>query len=249
MIARNSQLTLVLATVDFPPSPAGTHPLDISFSHWPSFQRSSLPRVFGGSTTAVSMSSALPSNEPLPNKSARCPIILTYLARCVRSGILTNVWTALPFLLSSARIWHMSARVERLLSDLDREIADTQDRLEKLRDARKSLASTIPTGRKLALPTALAQTTHPKQPDDAPQTPSLDVGAVDHLLATAMANGQGWGVAALAKLIKEKGHDTTKATINSALNRGAKHPNGLFEKVSHGVYRLREGGRSNGSPH
>lgn len=110
-----------------------------------------------------------------------------------------------------------------MLRDLDREIATTRAHLESLETARRAVAKTVPAER-------------PGLAKVAETDPELPMSA---LVARIMGDGKAWGVTEVVEALASEGVRAARPTINSLLYRSAKRPDGPFESVGRGQYRLR----------
>ena len=130
----------------------------------------------------------------------------------------------------------MSQRLDRVVADLDKEIAETEAHLSKLREARRLL---IASAREVGQRTVSSK----PAPASTSSTERLNGSEngyepIDAALRRIMANGEPWAVSAAHAALTTAGRQASKATVNAALNRNSA-PNGYFERVGHGLYRLR----------
>lgn len=133
----------------------------------------------------------------------------------------------------------MSQRLDRVVADLDKEIADVEAHLHKLREARRHAVSARDASqRTVSSKPAPASTSSAEKLNGSENRSENGYEPIDAALRRIMANGEPWAVSAAHAALTAVGRQASKATVNAALNRNSA-PNGYFERVGHGLYRLR----------
>jgi hypothetical protein len=129
----------------------------------------------------------------------------------------------------------MSQRLDRIVTDLDKEIADAEAHLSKLRESRRHAVSARDSSQRGN------RSAGPSSSRPAPEElngSTVPYERIEDALRRIMANGEPWHVKKAHEALAVEGSTVTRASVNAALNRGAT-PNGPFEKVGHGLYRVR----------
>ena len=131
----------------------------------------------------------------------------------------------------------MSVRLDRVVTDLDKEIADCEAHLTKLREARRHAASARDAGGSRSSSRTGSSSIRAEGLNGS-AAPAYE--RILDALRRIMANGEARSVTEAHKTLLTEGRQDTKPSVNAALSRGAVD-GGPFEKVGHGLYRLRAG--------
>jgi len=114
--------------------------------------------------------------------------------------------------------------MNRLVSDLDAEIAATRERLTALITARRALTGTTR-----------------RPPSNQPQEPSPTQNkgpTILQLLSRIMADGTPRSIETATRALNESGTPVNRASVNAALHRGSKGAQPVFVRTSPGTYQL-----------